>query len=74
MKEGFVTHTGIDQKHNDIHRQAYMRPETDFVTTTIPTVDSMRLGERRIYNDGSKVWLFCKISKNQLAKMEWTLI
>lgn len=74
MKEGFALITGLDEAHNNVHRQAFLTPETTFVTTVEPTVNSLKLGEMRIYYDRTDFWLFCKLSKTQVGKTKWTIV
>jgi hypothetical protein len=74
MKSGYRALQSVDQEHNDMHRGAFMQPETLYVTTTLPTIENMKLGEMRTYYDGSDYWLYQKIEKNKLGKIEWAIV
>jgi len=73
MKSGFVTLSNLDEQHNKVHQGAYLTPETTYISQTKPTVDNMQLGEPRIYNNGSEYWLYFKVNKKQLGKVQLTL-
>ena len=74
MKEGFALIAGLDEAHNDVHRKAFNTPETNFVTTILPTTASLKLGEVRNYFDGTDYWQFTKLSKDKLGKIKWTIV
>jgi hypothetical protein len=74
MKEGFALLTNLDEIHNNIHRKAFMTPETDYVTSDEPTLDTLKLGERRVYKTGGKYWLYQRLSKTEIGKIEFTIV
>jgi hypothetical protein len=74
MKSGFILLTGIDEKHNEVHRKAFLTPETIYISQTEPTVDSLQLGEPRIYKSGADFYLYCKLTKTQIGRMQFTLL
>lgn len=74
MKDGFILLTNIDEKHNEVHRKAFLVPETTYIAAQAPTLDSLKLGEFRVHNDGANFWLYCKLSKTQIGKIQFTLI
>lgn len=74
MKKGFIQHTGLDDLHNRVHRMAFFNPETTYITQTVPTVDSLELGESRIYFDGTDYWLYTKLAKTVIGKVQYTVV
>ncbi len=73
MKEGFKQLPEIDGDHNLVHRLSFMQPETTYVTTREPTVDTLKMGESRVYHDGSNYWLYTKLGKNKIGKIQYSL-
>lgn len=74
MKEGFVLITGLDEAHNQVHRNAFLTPETTYISQTLPTVASLKLGETRIYFDGTDYWNYTKLNKDKLGRVKWTIV
>lgn len=74
MKKGYIQHTGLDELHNRIHRMAFLNPETTYITQTKPTLDTLDLGESRIYKDGSQYFIYFKLSKTELGRMEINIV
>ena len=71
MKHGYKQ-IGLDPKHEELHRLAFMQPETLYITTTMPTVSNTKLGEAKVYNDGTNYWLYVKVSKTEIKKVQLT--
>ena len=75
MKDGFVLLSDLDEQHNKLHKAAFFNPETDYITQTEPTIDNMRIGERRIYYSGKLgYWLYIKVEKRVMTKFQLTVV
>jgi len=72
MKHGYKQ-IGLDAKHEELHRAAFMQPETIYVSASLPTVDNTKLGELKVYYDGTNYWLYTKLSKTLMGKIQWTV-
>jgi hypothetical protein len=74
MKQGFKLISNISPEHNEQHRQAFFQPETIYVTNTVPTVDNTKLGEQKIYWDGTDYYLYIKVSKLKMIRFSGTVV
>lgn len=69
MKEGFIPIPNLSTEQNELLRKAFNMPETTYISTKEPTADSLKLGEFRIYNDGTNKWIYTKTSKTDIEKI-----
>lgn len=74
MKRGYKKIRGVSGDLDELLKKAFYQPETFYVTTTEPTLDDMLVGEFKTYYDGSDYWLYQKVSKTVMAKMQWTIV
>ena len=74
MKDGFVLLTNLDEKHNEVHRKAFFSPETFSISSKLPNIDNLQLGEFRVYSDGTDFWLYCKLSRTQIGRIKFTIV
>jgi hypothetical protein len=74
MKEGYLPIKELSSASNEIVRKSFYNPETTYCTTVVPTVDSLKLGEDRIYFDGTDYWRYTKVAKQELRRRKLFLV
>lgn len=74
MKQGYQSIPNINPDLADMLRQSFYQPETFYITTSEPTLNNTKLGELKIYNDGTDHWIYLKVSKTMMIKFKGTAV